>query len=342
MNKRNKAFTALLLTISLLSISILSGCGSSSAAIEDSRPRENVSGIMITAATFPIYDWVRVITKDTPADISVDLLLKDQADLHNYQPSANDILKVRASDLFIYIGGESDEWAEDIIEEDFAAGLDSKTISLMDLMDGRLKEEEIKEGMEAEEEEEEEEGGPEYDEHIWLSLKNASYLVQMISDKIQELDPDNAELYKSNTSDYLNKLNNLDERYEAVTSLAEEKTLLFGDRFPFRYLADDYDLDYYAAFVGCSAETEASFGTIIFLAGKADELGLKHVMVIENSDKKIAEAVIENTKTKDQDILTLNSLQSVPVSDIDAGMTYLGIMEENLDVLKKALDWQEK
>ncbi|MBO7630925.1 MAG: zinc ABC transporter substrate-binding protein, partial [Lachnospiraceae bacterium] len=181
------------------------------------------------------------------------------------------------------------------------------------------------------------EEGPEYDEHVWLSLRNASVLVKSFSDALQKLDPENADTYRKNTEDYVAKLNALDEQYKAAVSEASVKTLMFGDRFPFRYMTDDYNLKYYAAFVGCSAESEASFETIAFLAEKADELSLRNVITIEGTDHRIAETIIRNTKTKDQKILELDSLQSAKAADIKNGLTYLSVMEKNLNVLKEAL-----
>ncbi|MBR3130377.1 MAG: zinc ABC transporter substrate-binding protein, partial [Clostridia bacterium] len=184
---------------------------------------------------------------------------------------------------------------------------------------------------------EHEEGETEYDEHIWLSLKNATVLVSSISDAIRTIDPDNAESYKKNASAYIEKLNALDAKYRAAVDSAAVKTVLFGDRFPFRYLTDDYGLTYYAAFVGCSAETEASFETITFLSQKVDELSLPAVLTIEGKDHRIAETIVRNTKTKDQIILTMDSMQGTTAKDVRNGVTYLSIMEKNLEVLENAI-----
>ncbi len=194
--------------------------------------------------------------------------------------------------------------------------------------------------MEAEEEEEESEGeeGPEYDEHVWLSLRNTETLCASIKDALKAIDAENADTYEKNGDAYIEKLKELDESYRKAVDDAAGNTLLFGDRFPFRYLVDDYGLSYYAAFVGCSAETEASFETIAFLAGKVDELSLGSIMTIEGNDHKIADTIRENTKTKDQNILTMDSMQSTTSEDVSGGATYLGIMNDNLEVLKKALD----
>lgn len=297
----------------------------------------------IVTTIFPEYDWVREILGDNAGNADLTMLLDNGVDLHSYQPTAQDILKISTCDLFIYVGGESDGWVSDALQE--AANKDMKVIDLLDVLDDAVKEEEIVEGMEAgeehgdgeDEEHEEEEEGPEYDEHVWLSLRNAKVLCEAITNALTEIDPDHATDYRSNLTSYSEKLDALDTAYQSAVDSASRKTLLFGDRFPFRYLVDDYGLSYYAAFAGCSAETEASFRTITFLADKADELNLTSVLTIESSDQKMAQTIIQNTKEKNQNILTLNSMQSVTSNDVAAGTGYLSIMESNLDVLKEAL-----
>ena len=206
----------------------------------------------------------------------------------------------------------------------------------------QVKEEELVEGMQEEdghthEEEHTHDDDLEYDEHVWLSLKNASLFCDTIASSLADVDPEHSRLYQQNAEAYEEKLAALDQEYQTSVEKSQSKTLLFADRFPFRYLIDDYNLTYYAAFAGCSAETDASFETITFLAGKLDELNLPAVLTIENSDQKVAKAVIENTNTKDQKILTLNSMQSVTTKDVEEGTTYLSIMENNLQILKEAL-----
>ena len=246
-------------------------------------------------------------------------------------------MKISDCDLFIYVGGESDGWVDDALKE--AVNQNMKVINLLDVLGNEVKEEEIVEGMETEEEAEgeTEEEEPEFDEHVWLSVKNAKVFCQAIAEALEEIDPANSDVYVENVADYVEKLDSLDVNYQNTVEQATKKTLVFGDRFPFRYLVDDYGLNYYAAFVGCSAETEASFETIRFLAEKVDELGLKNVMTIEKSDQKIAKTIIENTKTKDQNILKLDSMQSTTSEEVINGATYLSIMEANLDVLREAL-----
>ncbi len=325
------------------------------------QPVANASGsdkIRIVTTIFPEYDWVMNILGSNAGNAEVTMLLDNGVDLHSYQPVAEDILKISDCDMFIYVGGESDEWVSDALKE--AVNKDMVVIDLLDVLGDSVKEEEIVEGMqeeehehdhadgeageeahehdeEADEDHEHEEEGPEYDEHVWLSLKNAAILTQHISNELQKIDAQNAGTYKKNTEDYIAKLNELDKKYSDVVSNSEVKTLLFGDRFPFRYLTDDYGLSYYAAFVGCSAETEASFETIMFLAEKVDELSLHAVMTIEGDDHRIAETIVQNTNSKDQKILTMDSMQSVTSKDVADGTTYVSVMENTLSVLSEAM-----
>ena len=262
------------------------------------------------------------------------MLLDTGVDLHSYQPTVDDIIKISDCDIFIYVGGESDAWVSDALGE--SSKPDRVVLSLMDLLGDDVKEEELVEGMEAEAEEEEAEEETEYDEHVWLSLRNARIFCAAITDALSALDGDCAEHYAANAAAYDEKLAALDGEFQALVQGAAYDTLLFGDRFPFRYLTDDYGLEYYAAFVGCSAETEASFETIVFLAGKVDELGLPAVLTIEGTDHRIAETIAE-TAVSDPVILTMDSMQSVTAADTAAGADYLALMEKNLDVLAQAL-----
>ena len=318
-----------------------------------SSPDLNAAGaddkIQIVTTIFPEYDWVMNVLGENPANAEVTMLLNNGVDLHSYQPTAEDILKISTCDMFIYVGGESDKWVADAVKE--SVNKDMVVINLMDVLGSAAKEEEVVEGMQACEEDHEhdddevedhehehDEDEIEYDEHVWLSLKNAASFVQEISDSLQKIDPQNAETYKNNAASYMAKLEALDKEYSQTIDSASVHTLLFGDRFPFRYLVDDYGLEYYAAFVGCSAETEASFETITFLSKKADELNLPAVLTIDGSDQKIAKTIVENMESKDTPILSLDSMQSITSADIENGATYLTIMEKNLSVLKQALN----
>lgn len=320
-----KKLLALVLS-ALVITSLLVGCGS---------PEAKKADIKVVTTIFPIYDWVREVAKDD-ADINLDLLLDNGVDLHSYQPSAKDIVTISECDVFIYVGGESDKWVDDTLKQ--SNNKDMIVLDLMDILGEKAKEEEVKEGMQEDEHEHKEgEEEHEYDEHVWLSLKNSSLFADKIAEALGKVDTQHAADFTANADAYKGKLDALDKQYQDAVDKASVKTLLFGDRFPFRYLTDDYKLDYYAAFVGCSAETEASFETITFLSDKVDELGLKAIMQIETSDGSIAKTVRDNTKTKDQTILTLDSLQSVTTERVENGETYLSIMTSNLDILKEAL-----
>ncbi len=321
----------------LLTAGALAGCG------EKNKSEKNAD-LSIVATIFPGYDWVREIMGDEAENADITMLMDNGTDLHSYQPTADDISKISKCDLFIYAGGESDEWVKDALKQ--AENKDMKVINMMEMLGDSVKTEEVVEGMESEHDHDHDEDGDhhdsdqevEYDEHTWLSLKNAEMICEAIENDLSSLDPENKDIYKKNSEEYISKLSELDSKYQKTVDDAARKTLLFGDRFPFRYLTDDYGLDYYAAFVGCSAETEASFKTVKFLAEKVDELDLPCVMTIEGSDHKIAETIIRNTADKDQKVLTMDSMQAVTASDLKDGKTYLSVMEKNLEALKEALN----
>ena len=260
----------------------------------------------------------------------VTLLMDSGTDLHSFQPSARDISRVSNCDLLVYVGGESDEWIEDVLDGKINQNMN--TINLLEVLGDSAKEEEIIEGMEGEHEEE-----SEYDEHVWLSLVNAEVFVRKFAEVMAEIDPDNRITYLNNATAYIGRLDDLHQRYKKAVENSEKKTLVFADRFPFRYLADDYGLNYYAAFAGCSAESEASFETIRFLAQKVDEYGLNCVIKIEGGDERIAQTVINNTAGRNQKIVVLDSLQSTTAREIAEGISYLSVMEDNLKALTEAL-----
>lgn len=515
-----KKYLALLLTLTLL----LTGLTAGISQAEEKK-------ISIVTTIFPIYDWVREIVGPDADNIDLTLLLDSGVDLHSYQPTVADIAKVSTSDLFAFVGGESDEWVHGALEQ--AQNRYMQVVNLVELMGDNIKSEEIVEGMEHEHDHDHDHdahskevstfeddqvqdrslkdwegewqsaypyaldgtldkgfehkaesgkmtaeeykayytkgyqtdlrtvridgennvieftdekgktvksayeyagysiqdwssgtrgamyrfvakddasGAPKYiqfndhiiepcrgehfhlrmsdtgfddiedpenrwptfwpahmtgeeilaafighdhshddedhdheheeeaDEHVWLSLRSAQILCKAIADRLCEIDPANAEKYQRNLNEYTAKLAALDIRYVQTVRDAKYKTLLFGDRFPFRYLVDDYGLKYYAAFSGCSAESEASFQTIVFLAQKMDELKLPAVLTIEHPSFRIAETIVENTEQKNQKVLALDSLQSVTAKDVEAGVTYLSVMEHNLNVLKEALN----
>ena len=335
---KNKTITGMI-SIAIAAV-CFTGCSSENSITSnnyDAAEAQNTSSdpsgsYSVVCTIFPEYDWVKEIVGDYSDRFEMTYLLDSGIDLHNYQPTADDIISISTCDLFIYVGGESDKWAEDALAQ--SVNKNMKIINLMELLGGSAKVEELKEGMQGEEEdEEEEEEETEYDEHVWLSLKNAKVFCADIERKLTEIDPDNASAYKNNYDLYIQKLNEVDHDFEQLFSVPSDSTLVFGDRFPFRYFVDDYGLDYFAAFIGCSAESEASFETIKFLSDKINELDSKTIFTLENSNKDIANAIITNSGKKDVQIAELNSLQSVSKKDIDSGVTYISLMRKNYDVL---------
>ena len=497
-----------ILSAAVMAVGCLAGCGQKNS--NEQADNTDDGKLKVVTTIFPEYDWVKEIAGDEISNIDLTMLLDNGVDLHSYQPTSEDILKISDCDLFVYVGGESDSWVDDALKN--ATNKDMQVINLLDVLKDSIKTEESMPGMQAEEghnhgyahfedsdvqdrtlsdwdgdwqsvypylqdgvldevmekkaesgektaEEykeyyengyktdvsqitidaenntmcfvkngvaskatyeykgyqiydyesgsrgvryffeatsgdadapkyvqfsdhgiapgkaehfhiyagndgfdalsEEMENWPtyypadmsgkeiaedmleheekEYDEHVWLSLKNAQTLCKAIAEALETADPEHKDVYAANVDSYLEKLSSLDGQYQDAVANASQKTLLFGDRFPFRYMVDDYGLKYYAAFAGCSAESEASFETISFLAKKVDELGLKNIMTIENSDQKIAKTIRDNTKDKNQEILSLDSMQSTTSEDVKNGTTYLSVMESNLDVLKKAM-----
>ena len=320
----------------VLGAALYSGCGFQTTPIE-----KGADKVSVVCTTFPQYDWVMNLLGDAAEEFEVSLLVKNSADIHNYQPSAQDMIAMKEADLFLYVGGESDAWVEDIMKAD--GTLSDKSVSLVAALGDKSLVEEIVEGMEHDHEhghghEKDHEHADEVlDEHVWLSLENAEILCQYISGRLQELAPDEAVVIAENTATYVKELHELGVEYQEVVDESAHNVLIFGDRFPFRYLTEDYDLEYYAAFAGCNAEVEAGFDTIIGLAGKVDELKVPCVLVIDGSDKSLAEAILQAAGDKDKEILTLDSMQSVSWEDILRGANYLDIMRANLEVLRKAL-----
>ncbi len=310
MKKRMLALTAAL-TLAL------AGCG----------PKQQDSKIEIVAAIFPEYDWVRQIVGEDDT-VNVTLLIADGVDPHSFQPSVVDMVTVSESDLLIFGGGESDQWLGKLIAE--SKNEKQRVIQLLPLLGEDARQEEIVDGMQSESD------GDELDEHVWLSLSNAARFCQAIADELCALNPGKAADYRANLDSYLTKLNALDAAYRQAVGAAGTDTIVVCDRFPFRYLVEDYGLNYYAAFPGCSAETGASFETVVFLANKVKALNLPALLVTESSDGRLAQTVAESAGRKDIPVLTLNSMQSV--SGEEAARTgYLTVMEHNLAVLKQAL-----
>lgn len=314
----------LLRTLSLLGVFLFAlggaGCG------------EKKSGALdIVCTIFPQYDWVQALTEGND-EIDLTLLQSSGIDLHNYQPSAADKVKILKCDLLVYVGGESDKWVEDMLT-DPAGNPDRKVLKLLDHVDA-LDEEEVPGG---EHDHDDEQAGAK-DEHVWLSLKNAHRLAEALGGVLGAVDPEHRALYEENTNAYVAEIDALEKEYAEAMQAPKRKILLFGDRFPFRYLVEDYGLTYYAAFSGCSAETEASFEVIETLVEAVNSNALPYILVLESSDKKIAEQIRKSTETKNQTILVMNSIQSVTQRQIEGGANYLSLMKENLETLKKALN----
>ena len=253
--------------------------GGALAGCEKQNDTNKTDKLSIVTTIFPEYDWVRAVLGDKADNAEVTMLLDNGVDLHSYQPTADDIVKISDCDLFLYVGGESDGWVDDALKN--ATNKNMKVINLLDVLGDSVKTEEVVEGMQETEHDHdhdhskevstfEDEEEKEYDEHVWTSMRNAEVICEAIAETLEEMDSENKEIYQSNAETYKEKLSALDEEYQETVDSAKQKTLIFADRFPFRYLVDDYGLSYYAAFVGCSAESEASFDTISFLANKVE------------------------------------------------------------------------
>lgn len=315
-----------------LSICCLVSCGLLSAC----NGNRNKSKLSVVCTIFPLYDWTCNILGDKKEGCDISLLAESGVDMHSYQPSAADLVSISQCDLFIYVGGESDKWVEKALQN--PVNRSRKILNLIEALGDAAKDEKTPEGAdENHDHDHEDDDEHEKDEHIWLSLKNAEICLQKITAELCSIDTVNKTVYEKNSEEYSQKLNELDISFKNAVSEAEFKILVFCDRFPFRYLADDYGIDYYAAFSGCSAETEASFETIVFLANKIDELNLKTICIIESGDGRIAETVKNTTAGKNQEIVKFDSMQSINRNDISGGVTYCSVMEKNLNSLRKAL-----
>ncbi len=310
----------LIFVVSIFGIVSLTGCN---------KKQETQDKLTIVSTNFPGYDFARAITMDN-TKVKVKMLLKPGAESHTFEPTPEDIKTIKNSDIFIYVGGDSDEWVDDILSD-----IDTdktKIIKLIDLVDA--KEEVTTEGMESDEEEESEEEA-ELDEHVWTSPKNAIEIINKLKKEIINIDSDEKSNLESNANNYVNKLNDLDTEFKSIVKTAKRKEIIVGDRFPLRYFADEYGLSYYAAFPGCSEQTEASAKTISFLANKVKEDKIPVVLKIELSSGNIANTIAKETNTK---VLEFNSAHNISQSDFDAGTTYVDIMTKNAEVLKEALN----
>ncbi|MBR5621398.1 zinc ABC transporter substrate-binding protein [Candidatus Saccharibacteria bacterium] len=316
-------------TVLCLIIVILAAIGISLAI---SNSHQNSAKLSIVTTNFPSYDFARAVAGDN-ADIK--MLIKPGTEVHNFEPTPQDIIDIKNSDLFIYTGGESDEWIADIVDD-----LDLEETKIVEMMEAvTLLEEEVAPGMENKElnpsgqpESDEE---IEFDEHVWTSLKNSQKIVAKISAALSRIAPEKESTFEENAKNYQNELAKLDQKINEIVIRSKRNILVFGDRFPFRYLVNDYGLSYYAAFPGCSDQTEASAKTIAFLVDGVKKNNIPVVLKIELSSGKIAETIANETGAI---VLTLNSAHNISQEDFDRGVTYLDIMKENVNVLEKALD----
>ena len=322
MNKR--AFLCMISALLLL----LSACGQS--VEEDTDPDQ----LTVVATVFPAYDFARAVGGDL-AD--VQLLLPPGTESHSYEPTPADILAVQDCDLFIYLGGESDTWVETILE---SVELRGQTLRMVDCVP--LLEEETVEGMESYEEghdhdHDEAPGLGEvvgYDEHVWTSPKNAALITRAVGDKLAELDPANADTYAANSADYAAQIEDLDREFADFFAGVEDRTMVFGDRFPLRYFAEEFNIDYYAAFPGCSTQTEPSAATIAFLTDKVREEQIPTVWYIEFSNHLVADSIAESAGVK---TAMFHTCHNVSADDLAAGATYVSLMEQNLETLRENL-----
>lgn len=282
----------------------------------------------IIATNFPQYDFVKNITKDKA---NVTMILKIGAEAHSYEPTPKDLIAIEKSDLFVYNGGENDEWIENFLKDNL-----SKLNTFAFTKEVSLRAEEEVEGMQPEAEEEHEDGEEQgFDEHVWTSPKNDEVILNKLCEAIVKLDPENKDYYEKNASDYINRFKELDQKYSEVISTSKNKTLVFGDRFPLLYFAKDYGLNYYAAFKGCSNETEVSASTIKFLIDKAEQLKAPVIFKIELSSDNIASTIAESVNAK---VMTFNSGHNITVEEFKAGRTMADLFSDNIPALKEALN----
>jgi len=297
----------------------IDGCRRAQASKADGK-------LNVVSVIFPTYDFVRIIAEDK---VNLVMLLPPGSESHSFEPSPRDIITIRESDLFIYPGGEGAKWVDRILGSMDVKAEKITILNLMELVD--TVEEEIVEGMEEDEDDEE---SPDLDEHVWTSPKNARIIVTAITEALMDLDSENTDFYRQNAADYIAKLDELDAGFASVIEGAKRNTIIVGDRFPFRYLADAYNLEYFAAFPGCSTETEPSAATVAFLINKTKNENIPVVFHIELSNEKIADAISEATGAKK---LILHSGHNVTKKDFDSGANYLDLQKANMVNLKEAL-----
>lgn len=311
-----------ILMIIIASVLGLTAC--SSEKVEDQTQNDD-GKFKIVSTVFPGYDFAKNIAGK---NAQISLLLPPGSESHSYEPSPQDIIKIQNADLFIYVGGESEDWVSRILE---SMDTKVKTLSMMDVVE--VYEEETVEGME---QDHNESGNDEvaYDEHVWTSPVNAIKISRAISDMLVETDPENAQLYSENAKVYIQKLDKLDKDFKEFFDTVDNKLLIFGDRFPLRYFVEEYGLDYYAAFPGCSSESEPSAATIAFLIDKVKEENIGTIFNIEFSNHRISDSIAEATGSK---TALFHTCHNVSKEEMDAGEDYISLMTQNLERLKGAM-----
>ena len=336
---RQRKWIGILAVCGLLCGSLLAGCGTERAEGVSEEVQDD-GRISVVTTIFPQYDFVRQIAGE---NVELKMLLKPGEETHSYEPTPQDIIAIQNSDIFIYVGGENDAWVEDILESMPEA--DMRTLKLMDCVD--TVEEEHVEGMQEqpghsheeeeshEDETEEEHSVHEIDEHVWTSPVNASAIVDKIKELLVQADPENRQIYEENAEAYEAELAELDAEFRDVVDNAGRSLVVFGDRFPFRYFADEYWLDYYAAFPGCASDTEPSAATMAFLINKVNEEEIPAVLKMELSNENIANAIAEATGTE---VRTFYSCHNLTAEEFEDGETYLSMMQKNVETLKEVLN----
>jgi len=314
-----------IILIAILVIALFSVIGCKPA-----RTAGNEEKLNVTVTIFPAYDFVRQIAGDR---VNIAMLLSPGAESHSFEPSPRDIITIQKSDLFVFTGGESDAWVERILQS-----MNTENMSIFAMIDFvDVVEEEFVEGMEHDHDHDHEEDyceDAEYDEHVWTSVQNAILLIRSIAEILCELDEAHAEFYKENAAAYIEELEKLDAAFSELVEGASRKTIVFGDRFPFRYFADAYDLSYFAAFPGCSTDTEPSAATVAFLINKIRAENIPVVFHIELSNERMANTISEETGAKK---LLLHSVHNITKRDFDSGIGYLELMRRNIEALREAL-----
>lgn len=321
---KKRLFSIIAIAIMFLSIVSLSGCNK----------KEDNKKLKIVTSNFPSFDLARAVVKDNK-NIDLKMLLKPGSDMHHFDATPKDIKDILSSDVFIYNGGESDEWIDKILKD-----IDKKKTTVIKLMDlVKVVEEEHVEGMEEEHDHDHDhdhdEEEKEYDEHVWTSPVNAKKIVSSIKEAMIKKDEKNKNIYEKSASKYISELDKIDNEFKDIVKNAKRQEIVFGDRFPLRYFVDTYGLKYSAAFPGCSEETEASAKTIKFLINKVKDNKIPVVFHIELSDKKIASSIAKETGAK---VLEFKTAHNLSQKDFDKGVTYLDIMKDNIKVLKEALN----